>query len=149
VFWNGPSTGILDLGTLGDLGLSDDGTTYSVTSSYANDINNAGQVVGYSGHYNDNGDIAHGFLWDGGNLIDLNSLLSADTVSAGWVIASADGINDQGVILGTAFNTNDLSGFSGRSFLMTPVPVPAAVWLFGSALAGLIGATRLKQAVAA
>jgi len=149
VFWNGPGTGILDLGTLGDLGLSDDGTTYSVTSSYANDINNAGQVVGYSGHYNDNGDIAHGFLWDGGNLIDLNSLLSADTVSAGWVIASADGINDQGVILGTAFNTNDLSGFSGRSFLMTPVPVPAVVWLFGSALAGLIGATRLKQAVAA
>jgi PEP-CTERM motif len=29
--------------------------------------------------------------------------------------------------------------------LLTPVPVPAAVWLFGSGLLGLIGIARKKK----
>jgi hypothetical protein len=32
------------------------------------------------------------------------------------------------------------------NFITTPVPVPAAVWLFGSGLLGLIGVARRKQA---
>ena len=31
-------------------------------------------------------------------------------------------------------------------FITTPVPVPAAVWLFGSGLLGLIGVARKKAA---
>ena len=32
------------------------------------------------------------------------------------------------------------------NFEVTPVPVPAAVWLFGSGLLGLIGVAKRKKA---
>lgn len=41
-----------------------------------------------------------------------------------------------------------VQGFSGggsESFINNPVPVPAAVWLFGSGLLGLIGISRRKK----
>lgn len=50
---------------------------------------------------------------------------------------------------GTAMLTAPFPGqqpsFSG---IMTPVPVPAAVWLFGSGLLGLVGVARRKKASA-
>jgi len=42
-----------------------------------------------------------------------------------------------------------VQGFSGggsESFVNNPVPVPAAVWLFGSGLLGLVGVARRKRA---
>jgi hypothetical protein len=51
-------------------------------------------------------------------------------------------------IVGSRRNGAGLSNF--RAFDTTPpnaVPVPAAVWLFGSALAGLVGTSRRKQKV--
>jgi hypothetical protein len=43
-----------------------------------------------------------------------------------------------------SFNT--VSGtWTASSFAMTPVPVPAALWLFGSGLLGLVGLTKRKQ----
>lgn len=51
--------------------------------------------------------------------------------------------------LNTWFDAYDDGGnlVSGTwtSFQMTPVPVPAAVWLFGSGLLGLAGVARRKQ----
>lgn len=45
--------------------------------------------------------------------------------------------------MGDAFTTSDIT--SG-DILNQPVPVPAAVWLFGSGLIGLIGIARRKKA---
>ena len=101
--WNG--TAATDLGTLGG-------------SSHANDINDIGKVVGES--YTVDG-ILHAVLWDGASLTDLNLLLDSDTVNAGWVLSSAQSINNQGWIAGVAFNT--ISNAT-HGFLLAPVPVP-------------------------
>lgn len=54
---------------------------------------------------------------------------------------------------GTSANIANLDGSHGKNFAMTlsaaPVPVPGAAWLFGSALAGLVGwNNRRNQAIA-
>jgi probable HAF family extracellular repeat protein len=80
------------------------------TESSARDINNHGQVVGYalnaSGAY-------RAFLWqDGGPMIDLNTLLPA---GSGWVLTSANAINDAGQIAGEGIFEGE-----SRAFLLTP-----------------------------
>lgn len=49
----------------------------------------------------------------------------------------------------TSLIINDLAstgfGFAYGDFSFTPVPVPAAVWLFGSGLLGLVGIARRKN----
>ncbi|NJA04929.1 hypothetical protein HC024_04105 [Methylococcaceae bacterium WWC4] len=133
VLWDGDT--INDLGTLGGL------------NSRAQALNVAGAIVGWSELANGS---RHASLWNGGGILDLNSLLDPALISAGWVLTDAAGINDHGWIVGTA--TNSLLGITdGHAFLLSPtaVPVPGAVWLFGSALAGLLSATRRKSAVSA
>ena len=73
-----------DLGTLG--------------GSYSNafGINDAGQVVGAANTPNIGPQ--HAFLYSTGVMIDLNSLLPA---SSGWVLDSANAINNSGQIVGT------------------------------------------------
>jgi probable HAF family extracellular repeat protein len=56
-------------------------------------INGAGQVVGWSGTVNND----HAFLYQDGNMIDLNSLIPPDS---GWVFAIAQDINDKGQLVG-------------------------------------------------
>jgi probable HAF family extracellular repeat protein len=126
--WNG--SGPIDLGTLGG------------TNSVAHAINVAGIVVGYSGT---SGNTAtHATLWDGTAVVDLNTLLDASTISDGWVLLHAYDINDNGWIVGIA--ENSITGDANSAFLLTPtaVPIPAALWLFGSGLLGLIGLARKK-----
>jgi probable HAF family extracellular repeat protein len=89
---------LTDLGTLGG-------------SSYAYGINNGGEVVGYS--YLNDGD-QHAFLVYDGNMLDLNSLLPANS---GWVLEEAFGINDSGQITGMGLYDGQAS-----AFLMTDPP---------------------------
>jgi len=99
-------------------------------------INNHGQIV-VAG---DNGPV----LWENGDSVLLNSLLPPDQQievnNEIWIHNYAFDINDQGVIgvFGKLGSTVD------GGFILTPtaVPIPAAVWLFGSALAGLVGLRR-------
>lgn len=82
------SGSMTDLGTLGG----------PSSTPYA--INNRGQIVGQSEQADG---AARAFLWQGGTLTDLNTLLPADS---GWVLDSAQFINDAGRIVGTGTYNN-------------------------------------------
>jgi probable HAF family extracellular repeat protein len=124
-------------GSLTDLG------TLAGSNSRALGLNNTGQIVGWSQLADGS---QHAAFWDGSALIDLNSYLDPSLISAGWILKEAAGINDHGWIVGSVINPS-LGVVDGHAFLLTPtaVPVPGAVWLFGSAIAGLIGASHRKQ----
>jgi|ETNmetMinimDraft_35_1059890.scaffolds.fasta_scaffold732257_1 hypothetical protein len=60
-----------------------------------------------------------------------------ETVHIVLTFSSASGIPDGSFTRGGIDNVNFFIG-------TTPIPVPAAVWLFGSGLVGLIGLARRK-----
>lgn len=95
------------------------GTLEGDSNSRALAVNDNGQVVGWSGSGENN---SRAFFWQDGFMLDLNSLLPADS---GWQLIEARGINNQGMIVGTAM----LNGQS-RAFLLTP---PSAQRLQNSA----------------
>ena len=106
---------LVDLGTLGG--------TYSVALG----VNSQGEIVGQSTITPD--DLAlHAFLYDGGAMVDLNTLLVA--AGSGWSLLDATSINDQGWIVG---NGIDPAGQS-QGFLLTPLPVaePLSLVLLGT-----------------
>jgi hypothetical protein len=80
--------------------------------------------------------------------------MSAWGTTGGGVIVSALGMTGAGISgLWDPLNNTDMSffpnNFSGTAFTIdTFVPVPAAAWLFGSALLGLFGVSRRKPATA-
>ncbi len=81
-------------------------------ASKALGINNRGQVVGKAdvGPPDAHGDEdTHAFLWQNGHMHDLNGFVSAHS---GWVLYSANGINDKGWIVGTG---------SKGTFLLKPI----------------------------
>ncbi len=111
-------------GVMTDLGLMG---TFD-TRSHAFGINNHGQIVGYA-------DANGAFLYDG-SMLPLGSLLPVSS-SSSWSLYQAKGINDASQITGWG----DINGQT-HAFLMTPVPIPTAFWLFGSGLIGLLGFMR-------
>lgn len=132
--WDG-STG-LDLGTFGGL------------ESVAWDINNVGQVVGY---YQASDYTGRAFLWDNGNFIDLNSFLDPSSISAGWVLNSAKGINDFGWIVGEALNIHTGASHAyllkSDNVVVSTTPLPAALPLMLSGL-GVLGFASRRRKVA-
>jgi probable HAF family extracellular repeat protein len=91
------------------------GTILGLPVSLANGINNRAQVVGFSQDLN--GDISStvAWIWQGGVMTDLNTLIPPDSP---WFLIEALGINDRGQIAGPAFNTST-GAFHG--YLATPV----------------------------
>ncbi|MBX3736865.1 MAG: DUF3466 family protein [Candidatus Didemnitutus sp.] len=106
LYANGTMT---DLGSLGG-------------NSWATDVNNAGQVVGYS--YLANGYTMHPFFYDyaASAMIDLTAV--ADFASAGFNLAYGLGqawdINEAGQIIGWGITTQ----FTYEAFLLTPLVAP-------------------------
>lgn len=139
VLWNDYLSTPIDLGTLGGAG------------GMAIAINDNGLIAGWS----DTPDgTSHLTLWDHGQVIDLNQFIPAELVAAGWKsiqggsnnsVLSSDylDINNEGVIISTLYDDAD----HAIPILLTPtaVPVPGALWLFGSALAGFMGAVKHKK----
>ena len=84
--------------------------TFGGATSSARDINNHGQIVGFA---QDGSGAFRAFLSDAGAaMVDLNTLLPADS---GWVLLSANAINDAGQIVGEGTFNGD-----PRAFLLTP-----------------------------
>ncbi|MDD5580644.1 MAG: DUF3466 family protein [Methylobacter sp.] len=104
-------------------------------NAYFADINNSGQMVGT---YRDSTG-THGFLYDGSTYIALN-----DPNATNGTFAS--GINNKGQIVGSYGVIGDPNGIESHGFIATPsaVPIPAAVWLFCSALIGFSGISYRK-----
>ena len=96
-WWRSSDDAVVDLGTLGGV------------ESSASDINNHGQVVGWS--LNASGE-RRAFLYTNGAMVDLNTLLEP---GSGWVLLSANAINDAGQITGEGVVGDDV-----RAFLLTP-----------------------------
>jgi probable HAF family extracellular repeat protein len=102
-----------------DGGIHDLGTLPGTTISSANDINSAGDIVGACA-------IAvgqpfyHAFIDRNGVMTDLNSLISP---ASGWTLQQANGINDDGWIIGVGFTAS--GGNLRQAFLLQPVPEPS------------------------
>lgn len=90
-----------------------------MSNSGAIGINNNGVIVGASWLGNE----MRGFVYVGGQMRDLNQLL--DLSGEGWIIESANAINDDGWIVGTGF----YNGGKERAFLLIPVPEPSSFLL--------------------
>jgi probable HAF family extracellular repeat protein len=122
-----PGVGMKDIGTLGGL------------ASQAFGINDLGQVVGVSTLQGDN--VAHTFLYQGGQMTDLNSLIS---VGSGWDLTQGLAINNDGVIVGDGIGPG--SAYP-HAFVARPVPEPSSLTLLcigGAFLAGCWGWRRGK-----
>jgi len=78
-------------------------------------INAHGQVVGNS--FSCNGDFQHAFLWENGSIVDLNTLIPADS---GLQLVDTEDINDRGEIPGTGVPPSNVST-QGHAFLLIPV----------------------------
>jgi len=101
--------------------------------SVANDLNDAGLIVGNSQRIS--GSPAVATLWQNGIPIDLNTLLPA---GSGWNLTNAESINSAGDIVGTG----TIGGVS-HAFLLTAVPEPGT-WALLTLVAGA-GVVALRR----
>jgi len=99
------------------------------TFSEAKDINDAGQIVGFV--TNIGGSPQRAFVYQGGGMVDLNTFIDA---TSGFTLATAEGINDRGDIVGWG-----RVGGQTHAYLLQAVPEPssAALLLAGLLVAGL------------
>jgi probable HAF family extracellular repeat protein len=136
----------------------------------ANGINDSGQIVGY---FSDNLG-THGYLYSGDSYTVFDAPGASSTLFLGinnngemlgtfsdnggtHYFLYSDGIYNNIALLGinnfvlTGLNDNgQLTGWFSKiagntsSFIASPVPVPAAIWMFGSGLLGVAGLKRYR-----
>ncbi len=122
----GLPAGMNDLGTLGG----------DLSKAFA--INDLGQIVGNARIPKSGASaVQHAFIWQDGEMTDLNDLIPADS---GWELQVARGINNRGQIVGYGYIGNEQ-----HAFLLTPIPEPSVLALALLGLAGVAArATRRR-----
>ncbi len=123
---------------------AEDGTLLSVLGNFGGgtsrawSLNDDGVIVGYAD--NAAGDRLAMVSYDGVNVVNLNTVV--DLTGTGFVsLNEAYDINASGQIVGIG----TLADGSQGAFMLTAVPIPAAVWLFGGALGLLVVRARQKD----
>jgi len=106
-----------------------DGVTFSIFDSSDNLLNSVFQTADFT-------------FPDGTNPSSFPEAL----VSLSFAGTASYAIFDFSTTEGPRYILDNFSGTFGSTEDITPAPVPAAVWLFGSGLLGLIGITRRKKA---
>jgi probable HAF family extracellular repeat protein len=106
--------------------MSDLGVLQGAQCSDGCSINDKGEVVGYSGLYGIS-ETNRAFLYSGGQMTDLNTLLSPKD-SSRWLLGSALDINNNGWIVGYA---TDLASQERHAFLLTPEPTTLVIMGLG------------------
>ncbi len=100
-------------------------------------------VVFVGADYNSWGGAESGYAFDlflGGNLVAHGPLDPNTCCSLSWLSSGYSGLVDH-----IAFNgSSDGAIIDNLSYMVSAVPVPAAVWLLGSGLLGLVGIARRK-----
>lgn len=73
--------------------------------------------------------------------------INIDNLTLGmWLLGFGQDANGELYVLGSS--SLGPSGLTGQIYQISAVPIPAAVWLFGSGLAGLVGVMRRRQSKA-
>ncbi|KJH73502.1 HAF repeat-containing PEP-CTERM protein [Aliterella atlantica] len=108
--------------------------TLGGSTSRANGINDLTQVVG--AYSLADGSTEHAFLWENGELVDLNTLIDS---ASGWELTSAVEINEHGDIIG-------IGNFNGeqRGFIASAKPVPEPTSTLG-VLVGVFGLVSWRK----
>lgn len=84
---------------------------------------------------------------DIGSLFSIPSGTGTTTFSANGQLTCGQPCVTMAAVLSFTLTPQDAAGFSGR-VVQTPVPLPAALWLFGSGVIGLAGFRRQQKAAA-
>ena len=113
------------------------GTAGTTGQVYTGVVVGAGQVGGHIlFDWNTAADIDVVNVWDVTG--------AASDIYTSSVVTDSNGANTNGVT-GLAMIDGAFPGFNANFNFTAPVPVPAAVWLFGSGLLGLVGVARRKK----
>jgi hypothetical protein len=86
-----------------------------------------------------------GFTINGVEVTTLSGSRSSFSQGVSWDVLRGVSVGMSGVLEFVSLPGGGPRGLAGLQ-IMTAVPIPAAVWLFGSGLLGLIGYTRRKRA---
>jgi hypothetical protein len=112
------------------------------SNSTANGAGNGSGVAGPT-----SGDAYFGantWLSNLGGGLPFNNTAGVDTALSFWQLGTSDGSDAVATLLDGSWT---LSGNGTLTYsAVSPIPVPAAVWLFGSGLVGMIGVARRKTA---
>lgn len=88
-------------------------------------------------------------MWDGHNQYKLNDYLDHDSKDAGWVLVTATDINNNGWVIGEAYNTITKEFHSyvlSTDEMLSPIPEPSTYLMLLAGL-GLLGWRRLSSMV--
>jgi probable HAF family extracellular repeat protein len=98
-----------------DHGITDLSTLSGYDCSYPGNINDSDQIVGYA--FSCETGAAHAFLWENGEMVDLNTLIASDS---GIEVQYAGWINDDGVIEAQGVLTAGSNAGFSRAVLLIP-----------------------------